>query len=176
MTTFKVAFVGDAGVGKTSLIKAFIGEEIKNLTSTVGIDFYSFTKDNYNIVIWDFAGQIWFREVVIDFLKGAALIVMVFDLSRPRTLMSLVEFWANQVKQISGRDTLVIVVGNKKDLKKIDDGTIERVIDDLKQRINVKLYIQTSALYKENISALFNNIFDLVKVTQFLANKREKSE
>ncbi|MHA1590362.1 MAG: Rab family GTPase [Candidatus Njordarchaeales archaeon] len=166
MKTFKVAFVGDSGVGKTSLIKAFLGEDVKSVRSTIGIDFFSIVKDSYNITVWDFAGQQWFREVLINMLRGAALVVMVFDLSRPKTLQNLIKYWAPQVKKFCGDRTVVIVVGNKKDIKKIDDDVIISAIDEIKKNINVKLYLQTSALLGENVSKLFDTIFELVKVTQ----------
>jgi len=174
MVIYKVAFVGESGVGKTSLIKAFIGEDIKKVKTTIGVDFYTFTLGDDQVVVWDFAGQEWFRSVIVEFLKGAALVVMVFDLSRMNTLLKLVNEWADHVLEISGKDTIVIVVGNKSDIKKIDDSVIMEVIDSLKRKLNVKLYLQTSALKNEGVSNLFQAIFDYVKMVHAISRLKDK--
>lgn len=163
MKTYKVVFVGDSGVGKTSIIKAFIGEEIRGLKTTVGADIYAFKKEKFSVAVWDFAGQYWFREVISDFLKGTILAVMVFDLSRPQTLFSLLKSWADFVVKYGGDHTLVVVVGNKKDIKRIDDRIIARVLDELKKKVRVMFYTQASALYNENVGRVFDVIFELVR-------------
>ncbi|MGQ4895084.1 MAG: Rab family GTPase [Candidatus Njordarchaeia archaeon] len=160
MITLKVVFIGDSGVGKTSLIRAFMGYNVRTTKTTTGVEFYTFKKRKYDIVIWDFAGQEWFRDVIINFIKGAALIIMVFDLSRPFSLMNLVNKWAEYVNKISGKYALTFVVGNKSDIKRIDDILIEKALDSLKSKVNLKFYIQTSAVKYTNVSKLFEAIFD----------------
>ncbi|MGQ4895142.1 MAG: Rab family GTPase [Candidatus Njordarchaeia archaeon] len=172
MNNLKVVFIGDSGVGKTSLIRAFMGYDVKSTDTTIGVDFYSFNRDGYKVVVWDFAGQEWFRDVIINFIKGAALIIMVFDLSRPFTLMNLVKNWLDYVVKISGKHALVIVVGNKSDIKKIDDELIERTLDEMKKKINVKLYLQTSALKYKNVSRLFDTIFEYAKMINTILRKK----
>ncbi len=171
MKSLKVVFVGDSGVGKTSLIKAFLGEDVSRIKTTIGVDFFTINRDDYAITIWDFAGQEWFRKIIIDFLKGAAIVVMVFDLSRPKTLMSLVNNWAKHVEELCNKETIIIVVGNKKDIKRINDDVIIQVIDQLKEKLNVKLYLQTSALKRENIDKLFDVICEYAKMIQTIATK-----
>jgi len=173
---YKVAFIGDSGVGKTSLIKAFLGEDIKKVSTTIGVDFYHIRKQGCEIVVWDFAGQKWFREIIIDFLKGAALVVMVFDLSRPSTLINLLKSWLHYVLSISGDKTMVIVVGNKKDIKTIPDEFIEEILYQISQKVNFKMYLQTSALLKENVSNLFQAIFEVVKLLHVIMNEKGKEE
>lgn len=163
MKTYKVVFVGDSGVGKTSIIKSFIGEDIRGLKTTVGAEIFAFKRDEFSIAVWDFAGQYWFRDILSDFLKGTILAVMVFDLSRPQTLFSLLKSWADFILKYAGSHTLVVVVGNKKDIKRVDDRIIARVLDELKKKLKVMFYIQTSALYNENISKMFDVIFELVR-------------
>lgn len=169
MKTLKVVFIGDSGVGKTSLIKSFLGEDISKISTTIGVDFFVISKEDYKLTIWDFAGQEWFREIIINFLKSAAIVIMVFDLSRPKTLVNLINEWANYVKEICHEETVVIVVGNKSDIKKIDDELIASALDELKKKINVKFYLQTSALKKENVSKLFDAIFEYVKMIQIIS-------
>jgi len=170
---FKVAFIGSSGVGKTSLIKSFLGENVEKVKTTIGIDFYCLKKDDHEIIIWDFAGQKWFREAIINMLKGASLIVMVFDLSRPRTLVDLINSWSVHVKEICGEETFTLVVGNKKDIKKINDEFIEEGLKKLAEKVRVEMYIQTSALYGENVSNLFQAIFEIVKLLSSLSRTKK---
>ena len=160
----KVAFIGDSGVGKTSLIKAFLGEDVKNTKTTIAIDNYVLTKNGAKIVLWDFAGQRWFSDILINFIKGARLIVLVFDLSDPKTLTNIMTYWIPHIKKHAYKDAFIILVGNKKDKKKIPDNIVVQVVNKLKEKINLQLYIQTSALLKENISGLFEAIFEIVKM------------
>ena len=160
----KVAFIGDSGVGKTSLIKAFMGETVKDVKSTIGIDNYIFTKDGIKIVIWDFAGQRWFLEILINLLKGASIIVLVFDQSEPKTLTNIVKFWIPNLEKYSSSDSFIILVGNKKDIKKISDEILIKFIDKIKEKIDVQIFLQTSAKLNENVKNLFYSIFEIVKM------------
>ncbi len=169
----KVAFIGDSGVGKTSLIKAFIGEDIANVKSTVGIDNYTLKKEGLNVIIWDFAGQKWFLEILIDFLKGAKIIVLVFDLSEPRTLMNIVRYWVPNIHKHADKDAFIILVGNKKDIKTISDDVLIKFVDDLKQKIKIQLFLQTSAKLKENVSRLFEAIFEIVKMNEKIRENKK---
>lgn len=169
--TYKVVFVGDSGVGKTSIIKAFIGEDIKELRTTVGADIYAFKRDDFVVAVWDFAGQRWFREIIAEFLKGTILVVMVFDLSRPTTLFSLLKSWTNFVANYAGPQIPVVVVGNKKDIKKIGDDVIMKILDELKKKLKIQFYIQASALYKENVGKVFDVIFEVVRLIHDIFSK-----
>jgi len=170
-TTFKVVFVGDSGVGKTSLIRAFMGENVENVESTIGIDFHTIVRNDKKIVIWDFAGQEWFREIIVNFISGAFVVVMVFDLSRPKTLINLVNEWAKYVQELN-KDAYVIVVGNKSDIKTIDDLLIHEALEELKKSLNIVMYIQTSAVRKENVSKVFDTILELVELFVKIKQKR----
>jgi len=160
----KVAFIGDSGVGKTSLIKAFFGEDVRGTKSTLAIDHYILNKDGLKVVLWDFAGQKWLADILIEFIRGAKLIVLVFDLSNPKTLSNILTYWVPHIKQYGDEDSFIILVGNKKDRKKIPDKLVVNVLDKIKEQIKLQLFIQTSALLNENIQNLFNAIFEIVKM------------
>jgi len=172
MRVFKVVFVGDSGVGKTSIINSFLGRDVSNVRSTIGVDFYTINMSGKQLVIWDFAGQEWFRDIVVQFLTGAFVVVMVFDLSRPETLINLEKQWMNYILNIN-KDAYIIVIGNKSDIKTIDDNLIEDILDRLKEKLKVMFYIQTSALTKENIPKVFDAILDTINLYAVLAVKNK---
>ena len=160
--TIKVPFVGDSAVGKTSLIKAFLGENVTYSTTTIGIDIYPYRKGDVEFVFWDFGGQVWFREIIPKLMQNASIIVVVFDLSRVNTLMSIPEFWCNKIIEICGKETPVILVGNKLDIKKISDDIINDAIQRLKKEISIIDYVQTTIKDRNTVINLFNKIFSIM--------------
>ena len=90
---YKIVFLGEMAVGKTSIIDRFIRNEFNSkhmvwkivIKQTVGIDFLAkniihkgFT---YRMLIWDTAGQEKFRSLVPMYLRDAHCAVFVFDMS-----------------------------------------------------------------------------------------------
>ena len=63
----------------------------------------------------------------------------------------------------SNKDAYVIIVGNKSDIKIIDDFLIREALEELKKILNIVMYIQTSAIRRENVSKVFETILDLVE-------------
>ena len=173
MRVFKVVFVGDSGVGKTSIINSFLGRDVSNVRSTIGVDFYTINMSGKQLVIWDFAGQEWFRDIVVQFLTGAFVVVMVFDLSRPETLINLEKQWMNYVLEFN-RPAKVIIVGNKSDIKTIPDDVIINTVDKIKEKLNVEFYIETCALTRENIPKVFDAIFEAIKLAYLVESIKEK--
>ncbi|MGQ4891069.1 MAG: Rab family GTPase [Candidatus Njordarchaeia archaeon] len=159
----KVALIGDSGVGKTSIIKSFLGEDIRGVKSTIAIDNYVISKDDLKIILWDFAGQRWFSDILVNFIKGANLIILVFDLSDTRTLSNILTYWVPHIKKHKDKDALVILVGNKKDKNILNEELLMRFLDKMKKHLDFNIFLKTSALYREGIDKLFDIIFELVK-------------
>ena len=68
---FRVCLLGDAGVGKTSLITRFCDNYFSdNYNNTIGVDFRLATLKYDNIIlkihIWDTAGQERFRSLSVN--------------------------------------------------------------------------------------------------------------
>src|SRR5437667_3537955 len=96
----KVCLVGEAAVGKTSLIRRFVQDEfddryITTLGAKVSKREKAFetpdrTKIHMDMTVWDIMGEKGFRELLKDaYFYGANGIVAVADLTRRRTLDNL---------------------------------------------------------------------------------------
>ncbi len=122
---FRVVLLGDARVGKTSVLRRFtenvFDEEYKQ---TIGTTFAS--KDvsvtsedeetrNVRLVIWDMAGQETYRELRRQFMKGAAGAVVVYDVTRPETFMAM-NNWFESFRETCP-DAEVVLAANKTDLE-----------------------------------------------------------
>ncbi len=162
MRYIKVSFIGDTGVGKTSIIKAFLGENVENVSSTLGVDNYVIDKDGFKVILWDFAGQRWFSDILVNFIKGSRLIVLVFDLSDPKTLSSIFTYWTPHIKQYASDDSYIILVGNKMDTQTIPDEVVKKFVEKIKNQLNIHSFTKTSAIQKANISELFETIFNAI--------------
>ncbi|MHA1730579.1 MAG: Rab family GTPase, partial [Promethearchaeota archaeon] len=116
----KILLCGPAAVGKTSLIHRFIRSKFQaDYKLTVGVDIL--TKDvEYapgelaTLSIWDIGGQQRFEFIRSTFYKGAAGVLLVFDLSRAETWQQI-QKWRNEVRQFAG-DIPFVLIGNKVDL------------------------------------------------------------
>lgn len=120
---FKIALVGDSGVGKSSLLFRFAeGEYYENFLPTIGVDFKikSVTHEDKSIKlhIWDTAGQERYQTICCIYYKGADGIVIVYDIT-DRESFKNVERWVEQVEEVSSKNAKKILVGNKSDREDI---------------------------------------------------------
>jgi len=96
---FKILLIGDAGVGKSSILLQFTdGYFNENLQSTIGVDFKVKVMDaaspdgkskRVKVTIWDTAGQERFRTLTSSYYRGAQGIILVYDVARKETFDSL---------------------------------------------------------------------------------------
>lgn len=87
---FKVVVIGDSGVGKTNLVSMYTMEVFnEEAKATIGVEFatkfLSYGTDRVKVQLWDTAGQERFRAITNAYYRGAAGIVVVFDLTKPKT-------------------------------------------------------------------------------------------
>ena len=156
---FTVILVGDAYVGKTSIIKKFIDDAFsEKMVSTISIDFkvknIKINKNLYaELKIFDTAGQERYRSLANGYYKQADGIILVFDLTNENSFNRLNK-WLSDIKDIK-ENVEIILVGNKSDL-------IDRKINKTKAESWAKengfRYIETSAKDGSNILLLFEEL------------------
>merc|ERR1712004_504413 len=141
---FKLVFLGEQSVGKTSLITRFMYDSFDNTyQATIGIDFLSKTMyledRTVRLQLWDTAGQERFRSLIPSYIRDSTVAGVVYDVRTER-----------------GTDVIIVLVGNKTDLAdkrqvSIDEG--ERKAKEL----NV-MFIETSAKTGYNVKQLFRRV------------------
>lgn len=94
---FKFMMLGDAGVGKTSIARRFVDEAfLHTYIHTIGIDFLEKVVDlegkKVLLQIWDTAGQDRFRTLIRPYYRGAAGMIMVYDVTDEKTFDSIEEW------------------------------------------------------------------------------------
>ena len=123
--SIKIIFLGNNGVGKTSMIKAIKGLEInKEYESTSNICTYPMTltrkEKEYNINIIDTNGDITFHSKLEQVIKKCSIFIIVFDLTERKTfnyVSKWLEIISDYIKSENDKKMLVIL-GNKINLAK----------------------------------------------------------
>ncbi|OLS21181.1 MAG: hypothetical protein HeimC3_36810 [Candidatus Heimdallarchaeota archaeon LC_3] len=169
--TFKIMFVGELDVGKTSAIKRFVdGTFMANLKSTIGVDF-SFKRISVEVnhpeqeqktaalQIWDVAGEKRFRDILPFYISGMKGVILTFDSTSLLTLVSLHD-WLDLIgKYINLKTIPLILISTKHDLKlNISDKEIYQFM----KKYNIGYYYQTSSVTGKNIEAVFEKVTQLM--------------
>jgi len=155
--SFKVVVTGDSGVGKTNVISRFTNNEfILENKATIGVEFgYAEVKVGNGAIakvqIWDTAGQERFRAITRGYYKGAVGALVVYDLTKMQSFKNI-EKWLQELREYAD-DIVIMLIGNKKDLENEREVPTQEA-QKFAQKQGL-LYMETSALDGENITAAF---------------------
>ena len=160
LAKYKLVFLGDQSVGKTSIITRFMYDKFDNTyQATIGIDFLSKTMyledRTVRLQLWDTAGQERFRSLIPSYIRDSSVAVVVYDVSNRQSFVNTAR-WIEEVRTERGGDVILVLVGNKTDL--VDKRQVSIEEGDAKARENGVLFIETSAKAGFNIKALFRKI------------------
>ena len=176
----KLAFIGQSTVGKTSLITQYTKKTFADTyLSTIGAD--QIIKElkldnglNVKLNIWDTAGQERFRSVNAIFLKGAQIVIMVYDITKRDTFDEIKNYWYNNIKNIIGKDTIIGIAGNKSDLYENEQVTKEEG-QQYAQEIKA-IFKETTATTFESINELINELVQKYFILNNVNNFPNKEE
>jgi len=117
----KLIIIGDASVGKSSLLLRFADNQWlpeDETGATIGVDFRVCKMDvkgkNVKLSIWDTAGQERFRTITSSYYRGAQGIILVYDVSNRESFEALPR-WFSELEQYVSDYVVKIVVANKLD-------------------------------------------------------------
>lgn len=158
-TKYKLVFVGDMSVGKTSIISQFMYNHFDtSYDATIGIDFLAKTHTvkgkTVRLQLWDTAGQERFRSLIPSYIRDSSVAVVVYDVTNLDSFKH-VEHWIEEVRKERRNDVLIMLVGNKSDLRN------RAVSQDEAQRVAGRLgatHFETSAKTGQNVAELFDCI------------------
>ncbi|MED6167729.1 Ras- protein RABH1b [Stylosanthes scabra] len=169
LAKYKLVFLGDQSVGKTSIITRFMYDKFDNTyQATIGIDFLSKTMyledRTVRLQLWDTAGQERFRSLIPSYIRDSSVAVIVYDVASRQTFLNTAK-WIEEPFCII---TLLIIW-----IKYLQLCTkscwSNRVISFTRRQVSIEegeakarefnvMFIETSAKAGFNIKALFRKI------------------
>ncbi|KAL2039942.1 hypothetical protein N7G274_007345 [Stereocaulon virgatum] len=157
---FKLVFLGEQSVGKTSLITRFMYDSFDNMyQATIGIDFLSKTMyledRTVRLQLWDTAGQERFRSLIPSYIRDSSVAVVVYDISNLKSFHNTRK-WVDDVRGERGQDVIIVLVGNKTDLG--DKREVSSQMGEEEARKSGAIFMETSAKVGANVKALFRRI------------------
>ncbi|CAK5103367.1 unnamed protein product [Meloidogyne enterolobii] len=146
---FKLVFLGEQSVGKTSLITRFMYDSFDNTyQATIGIDFLSKT-----MYLEDRTER--FRSLIPSYIRDSTVAVVVYDITNANSFHQTSK-WIDDVRTERGSDVIIMLVGNKTDLTEKRQVSTEEGEQKAKE-LNV-MFIETSAKAGYNVKHLFRRI------------------
>lgn len=166
LSKYKIVFLGEQGVGKTSLITRFMYDTFDDhYQATIGIDFLSKTMylddKTIRLQLWDTAGQERFRSLIPSYIRDSRVAIVVYDITKKKSF-EFIDKWIEDVKNERGEENVILcIVGNKNDLTNERQVTIEE--GEQKAKIlGADLFMETSTKAGYNVKNLFKKIAKLL--------------
>jgi small GTP-binding protein len=171
---FKLVILGSAAVGKTTLVNRFLKKgDYSDYRPTLGINIATqlyhvqgYEEELIKFIIFDLAGQEFFKRVRHDYYKGANCAFIVYDVTRRDTFDEAINFWFKDARNELG-DIPFVLIGNKIDLEEEREVTIQEGLDIANQLRSS--FIETSALKNINVQ----DTFKIVGIGLFFQNLDE---
>ena len=157
--SLKIVIVGEAGVGKTSIISQFIDKFFDDeLQASTGASFSAkiLSFDNgksVKIELWDTAGQERYRSLTKIFFQNSSAVAFVYDITRLNSFDEIKNYWLKQIKESAPNNIIKALVANKYDLidkEQVDEEEARKLAED-----NDCLFYLTSAKKSVGVKELF---------------------
>jgi small GTP-binding protein len=168
--------IGDSGVGKSNLLSRFTRNEFNlESKSTIGVEFAtkSINVDGKVVKaqIWDTAGQERYRAITSAYYRGAVGALLVYDISKHITFEN-VERWLKELRDHAEPNIVVMLVGNKSDLRHRRTVPTEEAMAFAEN--NSLAFIETSALDSTGVEEAFRQI--LTEIYRLMSRKTMANE
>lgn len=176
---FKLLFLGNSTVGKTSILQRFIGEpfEDKRLL-TVGIDqvmkHVEMNNTKIKLQICDTAGQERFHSIAKNYMRGGHGFIFVYAVNDKESFKGIKKWIREAQKLQSIKPFQMILVGNKCDLVNADDTARNKEVEVTQEELTQLskeygvLSIETSAKTNINVDIMFQQL-----LSQLMKHKNE---
>ena len=163
---YKIILLGEFNVGKSSIIAQFVDnnyqkiekqKNCKNKCKSIAVDSETVAK----LELYDSSGEEKFNKTLPNqFYKDAYGAIIVYDITNKESFKNI-EFWINEIINKCPSDTVILLIGNKTDIKErvvsYDEGNL------LAQKYQIE-YFETSAKTGNNITLIFEKIlFEIIK-------------
>ena len=157
---YKIIFLGDQYVGKSSILNRFYQDRFEpDYQATIGLDFHSKNVEikgtTIRLLLYDTAGQEKFKSLIPMYIRDANIIIVVYDISSKDSFIHT-DHWVNETKDLKREDAIFVLVGNKIDLE--DKRAVsQKEAEDFAAEKGF-LFHEVSAKTGDEVQELFNSI------------------
>jgi len=126
---FKFIIIGDHQVGKTSIVRRFVGQKfLADYRATMGLNIVSHAFEangnKISLDLWDIGAQEFFKRYRKIYYRGAQAAFIVFDLTNRKSFENI-KSWHDELREFTDyRDMPIVLIGNKNDL--IDERVVSQ--------------------------------------------------
>jgi len=173
----KLALLGDAAVGKTSLINQYIQHRFNaDYQPTLGVNIVvkelniEELNASIRLVLWDIAGQAKYDLSRKMFFQGCMGALFIYDVTRHSTFKNIETKWLKDLREFTGKDPAYVLIGNKMDLKN-SKVVSTQTGKELAEKINTSDFIETSAKYGDNVENAFKKLVNQVLINSHVIDK-----
>ena len=151
--TLKIIFLGESGVGNTSIINRYVNNSFNPHCGPSGGASYVSKKivlKKYNLSLqlnlWDTGGgHEKYRGLKKTFYPGTSICILVYDITFRESFESLKDFWVKNVQEYGGDDIEFGIAGNKCDLYE-KEMVVEREVKEFAESINAIFHLTSCKL------------------------------
>ena len=159
--TYKTVFMGDSGVGKSSLATRIACDTFSTYTdATIGASFFAkiIEHDNkrYKFNIWDTAGQEKYSCLVPLYYRNSDAALIVYDITNRETYKKAISSIDELRKNSSV--SAIIIIGNKSDLESQRRVTNKEAKEFC--QTNDVIFLETSAKNNINIREILTSLVE----------------
>ena len=161
----KYIIIGEPSVGKSNLLMKFANNKFtEDYQATIGVEFgaKNITIDDqiFRIQIWDTAGQENFRSITRAYYKNSVCAMLVYDITNRSSFENLQD-WLKDIISQSPKTVLIILLGNKIDLK--EKREVEYEEGEQFAQKNGLIFMETSAKTGEGVEEIFKKSVQEIK-------------
>lgn len=159
-----MVLIGDSGVGKSNLLSRFTRNEFSLETkTTIGVEFATRSIQCEGKItkaqIWDTAGQERYRAITSAYYRAAVGALLVYAINS-RSSFKNIERWLAELRENADRNIVIMLVGNKSDLKHLREVPTEEATEFAQK--NGLLFMETSALDGDKVEDAFQELITTI--------------
>uniref|UniRef100_A0A6B2LHZ7 Uncharacterized protein n=1 Tax=Arcella intermedia TaxID=1963864 RepID=A0A6B2LHZ7_9EUKA len=153
------------------------GEFYDETKSTIGVEFavkcVKVKEKTVKAQIWDTAGQERYRAITAAYYRSAVGAMLVYDISSKETFDNI-ERWLQELRQHADANIVIMLIGNKSDLRNIREVETEKAENFVRVQISNSMdisncFFETSAKDDECVTLAFDKL-----ITQIFEDRESR--